>query len=106
MKKYGSLFIFSIILYVSGILIWSFYFDVQMTVFGFTINEKGLVDEAFYFYQLLLYLLSYSVLCILLALTFYYLKNKKSSTFFIEVFLMGIGLTVMNVIASFVLLIL
>jgi hypothetical protein len=106
MKKYGSLFIFSIILFISGILIWSFYFDVQMTVFGMTIKEKGLTDEAFYFDQLLLYFLSYSVLCIVLALCFYYLKNKKLSYFFIEVFLMGIGLTVVNVIASFVLLIL
>ncbi len=106
MKKYGSLFIFSIILYVSGMLIWSFYVDVQMTVFGITINEKGLLDEAFYFYQILLYLLSYSIFCTLMALCFYYLKNKTLSHFFIGVFLMGIGLSVVNVIASFVLFIL
>jgi hypothetical protein len=98
MKKYGTLFIFSIIFYISGILIWSFYFDVQMSVFGITINEKGLIYEAFYFYQLLLYLLSYSVLCIVLALTFYYLKNKKLSHFFIGVFLMGIGFSFLNLI--------
>lgn len=98
MKKYGSLFIFSIILFISGILIWSFYFDVQMTVFGITINEKGLLNEAFYFYQILLYLLAYSVLCTLIALCFHHLKNKKISHLFIGMLVIGIVFSFLNLI--------